>query len=118
VITNFLSNAIRYAGKLKPKVAVRLEKNSKELVFSVADNGIGIPKEVQPRIFQKFFRADNAVKQVADGSGLGLYVVKMIMESGGGRVWFASDERKGTIFYAAIPLSGMKEKAGEKGLAA
>ncbi len=117
VITNFLSNAIRYAGKVKPKVVVKLEKNKKELVLGVEDNGIGIPKEVQPRIFQKFFRADNAIKQVADGSGLGLYVVKMIMESGGGRVWFASEGGKGTIFYAAIPLSGMKEKAGEKGLA-
>ncbi len=82
--------------------------------FKVIDDGIGIPKDKQKRIFEKFFRADNAQKIETEGSGLGLYISKMIIEFSGGKIWFESEENKGTKFYVSIPLKGMKAKKGEK----
>lgn len=86
-------------------------------LISVEDNGMGIPPEVQPDIFKKFFRADNAIKARSEGSGLGLYLVKMIVESSKGKIWFHSELGKGTTFYLALPLYGMLPKQGEKSLA-
>ena len=78
--------------------------------IGVKDNGIGIPKEVQEHIFEKFFRADNARAIVADGNGLGLYLAKQIMDSSGGTIGFESSGQ-GTTFYATIPITGMKSKS-------
>ena len=117
VISNLLTNAIRYSSGAKTgQVVVTLAVNAKEYTISVGDNGIGIPKEVQSKIFEKFFRADNARTVVADGNGLGLYLAKQIMESSGGTIGFSSSVGSGSTFYATIPLSGMKSKTGEKGL--
>ena len=74
------------------------------------------PKDVQGRIFEKFFRADNARAIVADGNGLGLYLAKQIMDSSGGTIGFDSKPGQGTTFYVTIPIAGMKPKQGEKGL--
>jgi len=125
VIHNLVMNAVRYSRPAKNcgmKVTLEREnKKSKEqesnILISVADNGIGIPKEMQSRIFEKFFRADNAVKAVAEGTGLGLYIAKMIVESSGGKIWFESEKDKGSTFYFTIPAGGMKEKEGEVGIA-
>jgi signal transduction histidine kinase len=82
----------------------------------VADYGIGIPKNQQQRIFEKFFRAENALKAVPEGSGLGLSLVKSLVEEWHGKVWFETEEGKGTKFIFTIPLSGMKAKAGDVSL--
>ena len=105
VIHNLLTNAIRYStnGK-KNDIIIKLEKNSKECIVSVQDFGIGIPDEARPRLFDRFYRADNAVKADANGTGVGLYTIKMILERMGGRVWFESTLGKGTTFYAAVPI--------------
>ena len=72
--------------------------------IAVSDNGIGIPKEDQEKIFSKFFRAANAVRFFTDGSGLGLSVVKYYVEESGGTIRFESKENKGTTFFVSIPL--------------
>ncbi len=129
VLHNLLTNAIRYSPKEKPstimisvarkRFAVKRDlasflKPGNYIVVSVKDEGIGIPKTQQHRIFEKFFRADNALHAAADGSGLGLYFIKMIMEAAGGELWFTSAEKKGSTFFVAIPYSGMKKRIGEK----
>ena len=119
VIHNLITNAIRYSSKKQCDIVVTLARKSHDYIISVKDNGIGIPENIQSRIFEKFFRADNAQKAEADGSGLGLYVAKMIIEASGGEIWFESppkSEKRGTIFYVSIPAKGMMKKEGEKGL--
>ena len=117
VISNLLTNAIQYSGAKKAgQVIVSLDVSPKEYIISVKDNGIGIPKEVQSRIFEKFFRADNAHEIMADGNGLGLYLVKQIIDAFGGSIRFDSEAGRGAVFYVTIPLEGMKSKEGQKGL--
>ena len=84
----------------------------------MADNGYGIPKKQQDQIFNKFFRADNAKKKDVEGSGLGLYIVKSILDNSGGSISLSSEENKGTRFVVTIPLIGMKKKSGAKSLSA
>lgn len=105
VIHNLLTNAIRYStnGK-KNDIIIKMEKNGKECVVSVQDFGIGIPDEARSRLFDRFYRADNAIKADANGTGVGLYTIKMILERMNGRVWFESQAGKGTTFYAAVPI--------------
>ena len=103
VVHNLVVNAINYSSKRKPEIKVSVEKKEKRFLISVADNGIGIPKEAQGRIFEKFFRADNATKTRANGSGLGVYVSKIITERLQGEMWFKSVAGKGTIFTVSLP---------------
>lgn len=114
VYHNLLTNAVRYTeegGEIKIIVKV----NKKDFIVAVSDSGVGIPNEVKERIFEKFFRAENAVKIATEGTGLGLYVSKMIVETAGGKVWFESSS-KGTTFFVKLPRKGMKQKKGERGL--
>ncbi|MEI7718875.1 MAG: ATP-binding protein [archaeon] len=90
--------------------------NEESLVFSVSDTGMGIPANQQDKIFSKLFRADNAKELETEGTGLGLYVVKSIINQSSGLVWFKSEESKGTTFYVAFPISGMKIKNQDKKL--
>jgi PAS domain S-box-containing protein len=88
-----------------------------QYLLSIADHGIGIAASMKPHIFQKFFRTDRARKADAGGSGLGLYVAKMIMEAGGGKLWFESKSGEGSTFFVSIPEDGMRQKEGEKSVA-
>ncbi len=104
VVLNLFSNAIRYTeqgGLIEARWF--MEEGSKTVTYSVHDNGMGIPENVKSRIFTKFFRADNALSKVPDGSGLGLSLVKELINAWGGKVWFDSEEGKGTTFYFTIP---------------
>lgn len=116
---NLVVNAIAYSSpEKKCAVTVKLSRRLSEndYLISVKDEGIGIPDGAKMKLFNKFFRADNAIKMTSNGTGLGLYLVKMVMAESGGKVWFESEENKGSIFYISIPFEGMREKAGEKTL--
>jgi PAS domain S-box-containing protein len=104
VVQNLLDNAIKYTRENGQIVISLEEKGGKEILFSIKDNGIGIPEKEKERIFAKFFRAENAQKVEPSGSGLGLYVAKNIIEAHGGKIWFESKEGKGTTFYFTLPI--------------
>ncbi|MEE8131683.1 MAG: PAS domain S-box protein [Candidatus Paceibacterota bacterium] len=115
ILQNFLSNAVKYTPE-KGKINITIEKREGDLYVAVADTGYGIPKSQQGKIFSKLFRADNVQGKDVEGNGLGLYIVKSIIDSSGGKVWFESEENKGTTFHITLPLSGMKKKEGVKRL--
>jgi PAS domain S-box-containing protein len=110
VIHNLLTNAIRYSSEENGKVWVELNQVDDDYQITVSDNGIGIPKNAQSRIFERFYRADNAINIEGQGTGLGLYLAKMIMEAAGCQIWFESKENKGTTFYLRIPKTGMASR--------
>lgn len=112
---NYLTNAVKYT-RQDGTIEVGIKKKKTLAEIYVKDNGMGIPEIQQDKIFKKLFRADNARESETDGTGLGLYIVKSIVEEFGGKVWFDSKENKGTTFFATIPLAGVKPKAGSKGL--
>lgn len=106
VILNLISNAISYTNKdgvIETKWWV--SEDGREAVVAVSDNGIGIPKAQQSRIFSKFFRAENARAQIPDGTGLGLALVRDLVDSWGGRIWFESEEGNGATFYFTVPFT-------------
>ena len=115
IFQNLLSNAVKYTPE-KGKISVFIKKQDKDILITIKDTGYGIPKKDQPRMFEKLFRADNVRQKDPDGTGLGLYILRSILAQSGGKIWFESEENKGTTFYVTIPLSGMKAKEGTKGL--
>ncbi|MFA6475870.1 MAG: ATP-binding protein [Candidatus Paceibacterota bacterium] len=99
---NLVDNALKYTKE--GKVEVLLDENPQSIIIKVKDTGVGIPKDDQIRMFGKFERAKNAVDMYTDGSGLGLFITKEIIEAHpGGTVTFASEEGKGTEFTVIIP---------------
>ncbi len=115
IFQNLLSNAVKYTPE-KGKIKLEIKIKDKMFEIMVADTGIGIPVAQQDRIFTKLFRADNVRAADTEGTGLGLYLIKSIVEHSGGKVWFESVENKGTTFYVDLPLVGMKKKEGDKEL--
>lgn len=113
VFSNLLSNAIKYTPP-KGKVSVTLAKKDSNIVLSVKDTGYGIPKESQEYLFSKFFRAGNVLQKETFGTGLGLYMVKLIANSIGGKVWFESRENIGSTFYFSIPCNVNEQKLPAK----
>lgn len=112
LIFNILSNAIKYSKTVNPKVEVTISESRDGFTISIADNGIGIPADNREHLFEKFYRAENATKVDGEGSGLGLYLAKMIADQSGCELRFESKVDVGTTFYIFIPASGMKEKGG------
>lgn len=117
VLQNLLTNAIKYTPD-DGVITVGIEKRMTDILITIADTGMGIPSQQQSKIFQKFFRADNARAKEPDGNGLGLYIIKSIVENGGGKIWFTSEENKGTAFYVSLPIEGMRKREGTRALAA
>lgn len=104
VIRNLLSNAIKYSDNGKP-ILVTVNKNGDFVEFSVKDNGIGIAKEHLEKIFDRFYRVENATHTVK-GTGLGLHLVKMTVEKHHhGKIEVTSEEGKGSVFTVKLPLN-------------
>lgn len=110
VVQNLLENSIRYTGE-GGTIEISLQKKDNNIVFEIKDSGVGIPKSQYNRVFNKFFRGENVMKMETEGTGLGLYVSKNIVEAHKGKIWFESEENKGTTFFFQIP--SIKEKKEE-----
>lgn len=115
VFQNLLSNSVKYTPE-KGEVKLLLSQDKKNLLVQVIDSGYGIPKNQQDKIFSKLFRADNVREKDTEGTGLGLYIIKSIVDHAGGKISFESEEDKGTSFFVSLPLNGMKKKVGNKSL--
>lgn len=115
VITNLVSNAIKYTPD-GGKVTVEIKPMAGKIQISVEDTGWGIPESAQEQVFTKFFRAPNIVKRETTGTGLGLYLVKGLLDRLGGHIWFKSKEGEGTTFFFTIPRrpNRMKERPPEQ----
>jgi len=115
IIHNLLSNAVKYT-KPSGKITLDISRDKKWLTIIVKDNGMGIPKKQQEKMFTKLFRADNVRGKISEGTGLGMYIVKSIVDQVEGKISFKSKENKGTKFIIKLPSSGMKKKEGSKEL--
>lgn len=107
ILQNLLSNSVKYTQE-KGKIKIIVSKDTENIIINVEDNGYGIPKRQQHKIFSKMFRADNVIDKDTSGTGLGLYLVKKVLDAVGGIVSFESEENEGTTFTVKIPLEGMK----------
>jgi signal transduction histidine kinase len=102
VVTNLVSNAVKYTPD-GGQVKITIRPRRTDIMVQVSDSGWGIPKMSQDQVFSKFFRAQNIVKRETTGTGLGLYLVKGLLEALDGQIWFTSDEGEGTNFYFTLP---------------
>lgn len=110
VLSNLVSNAIKYT-PAGGKVRVKLTARPADVLVQVTDSGWGIPKFSQDQVFSKFFRAQNVVKRETTGTGLGLYLVKGLLDALGGEIWFTSREGKGTTFAFTLPRGRARRAA-------
>jgi signal transduction histidine kinase len=101
VIGNLIENAIKYTPK--GDVVVDINGDGDHVKISVADSGIGIPKEDQAHLFQKFYRVDNTETREIGGTGLGLYLCRRLVETMNGRIWVDSEYKRGSTFYVELP---------------
>ena len=105
VLQNLVSNAINYSPN-ETAVTIHVAKDGENMVkISVINKGEPIPKEEQARLFEKFYRAESTKKMKEEGTGLGLFIVKSLIESVGGKVGIVSESNKDTEFYFNIPVS-------------
>ncbi|MEK7561140.1 MAG: sensor histidine kinase [Patescibacteria group bacterium] len=102
VLMNFVSNAIKYNNE-GGWVKIYHESEDGRVITHVEDNGLGLSKDDQEHLFQKFFRATSAKTQMIEGTGLGLFITKELIEKMGGTVWFRSEEGRGTRFSFSLP---------------
>lgn len=107
---NLINNALHYAKN--GMVDVYLESNDTDIIFKVIDNGMGVPEDQKSSLFTKFFRANNARKESPNGTGIGLYLVKRVVEDHNGKVIFSSEVGKGSTFGFSLPIHPGK-RAGQ-----
>jgi len=111
VFQNLIDNAVKYS-EPGDTVTIKAMKVNTMIQILIQDTGIGIPAVEQEEIFQRFFRAENAVRKITEGSGVGLYIVKKVVEDHNGRIWFESGENEGTTFHVSIPVVRNMQEQG------
>jgi two-component system phosphate regulon sensor histidine kinase PhoR len=104
IFINLLDNAIKYTHEGGKVTISAIEKDKREIQFSIEDDGMGIPREDIPRIFERFYRVDKGRSQELGGTGLGLSIVKHLVQAHGGRVWVESQLGEGSTFYFTLPI--------------
>jgi two-component system phosphate regulon sensor histidine kinase PhoR len=103
VLQNLLDNAVQYTLS-RGTITVSAKVRESDVIFTVSDTGIGIPKTDQSRIFERFYRVDAARSREAGGTGLGLAIAKHIVEAHGGRIWVESELGQGSQFHFSVPI--------------
>lgn len=103
IFQNLLSNAVKYT-PVSGRVTLEIGYEKNKLHIAVTDTGYGIPEEQENKVFTKLFRGRNILDKDTDGAGLGMYIVKSIVDHSGGKVWFESEENKGTTFFVDLPV--------------
>jgi signal transduction histidine kinase len=109
VVSNLVDNAVRYNLE-GGEINISVKNYEKEIEVKIEDTGLGVPMKEQEKMFTKFFRSSNIRKVDTEGTGLGLYIVKNIIEAHEGKIWFDSEENRGTAFYFTLPV---KKNFGE-----
>lgn len=104
VFQNLLENAVKYSNT-GDVITIDFDHDSDTVTISIADTGLGIPEKAQESIFEKFFRADNVKEIKKEGTGLGLFTAKNIVEKHNGNIRFESKLGKGTTFFVTLPIS-------------
>ena len=112
VLQNLLDNAMQYTMP-DGKITLSAEARSDEVIVTVSDTGIGIPRADQPRIFERFYRVDVARSREAGGTGLGLSIAKHLVEAHGGRLWVESELGQGSRFHFSVPLFSTPNEGSE-----
>ncbi len=107
VLSNLVENGIKYTPK--GDVTVDIGGDAEHVLISVADSGIGIPKEDMAHLFQKFYRVDNSATREIGGTGLGLYLSRRLVEGMNGRIWVESEYQRGSTFFVEIPRVSHEE---------
>jgi two-component system phosphate regulon sensor histidine kinase PhoR len=104
VLVNLLHNALKFSPP-GARVVARVETGAHEVVISVVDEGPGVPRADQARIFERFYKVDRARPRSGGGTGLGLAISRHLVEAHGGRIWVESDEGHGAAFRVALPVA-------------
>jgi signal transduction histidine kinase len=112
VFANLVANAVNYLDKEPGRVEITCREDGAFYVFGVADNGPGIPETIRDRMFEPFVRGPAGQSRRPEGSGLGLYFVRTVIEQGGGRVWVESEPGDGSRFWFTVPRVPTSEAAG------
>lgn len=107
VLDNLISNAVKYSQE-RGQIEINVEVEKTNITVCVKDNGIGIPEDQQGYIFEKFFRGSNTSKLDTSGTGLGLYISKKVIDQSGGKMWFKSIEKVGSLFCFSLPIEKIK----------
>lgn len=104
ILSNLITNAIRYTQK-EGRIEVSVKPRDGFAEISVSDNGPGIAEGIKPYLFKKFLRGEDPLRKETEGVGLGLYLVKSLVEMQGGKIWFESEVGKGSIFHITLPCA-------------
>lgn len=113
VVMNYVDNALFYSAD-NSTIDISLSRNRNNLIFKVKDTGIGVPRAEKSQLFSKFYRASNARKRRPDGTGVGLYLAKKIIDAHQGKILFESSEGKGSMFGFSLPIDKLLVKDKSK----
>jgi signal transduction histidine kinase len=103
LFSNLVTNAVKYT-LVGGQVVLSASNTGNEVLVKVQDNGVGIPAEAIPNIFEEFYRADNVKAEAVEGTGLGLSIVNQILDAHGGKIWVETEQNKGTTFSFTLPV--------------